>query len=408
MTNLTESGIAPQPSASGTFAGARRLWTTTLLFSISMLAAIVLVPWYGLTHGFSVGAWCWYAFFLIANGLSITGGYHRLWAHKTYDAHWSLRLFFMIFGAMSLQNSAFVWCSGHRTHHLNVDDVDLDPYSIKRGFWFAHIGWMLREYPSGRPDFTNIPDLRRDPLLQFQHRFYVPLVLVTNIGFPLLAGWAIGDVWGTFILAGILRLVVSHHVTFFINSLAHMWGTRPYTDSNTARDNPVLAFVTYGEGYHNFHHIFAHDYRNGVRWWQFDPTKWIIASLHWVGLTRRLKRTPPFQIQRALLAMQFTRAQEKLAQAQEKLAAVPATEGHLPAASHSHIELLRQRIAHEYETFHSAVADWARVKEQWLEEKRRAVIEHWEHANFQKRLKEIERRLRMQRRRMRVLHAQLA
>ena len=408
MTNLTESGIAPLSSASGTFAGARRLWTTTLLFSISMLAAIVLVPWYGLTHGFSLGAWCWYAFFLIANGLSITGGYHRLWAHKTYDAHWSLRLFFMIFGAMSLQNSAFAWCSGHRTHHLNVDDVDLDPYSIKRGFWFAHIGWMLHEYPSGKPDFTNIPDLRRDPLLQFQHRFYVPLVLVTNIGFPLLAGWAIGDVWGTFILAGILRLVVSHHVTFFINSLAHMWGTRPYTDANTARDNPFLAFVTYGEGYHNFHHIFAHDYRNGVRWWQFDPTKWIIASLQWVGVTRRLKRTPPFQIQRALLAMQFTRAQEKLARAQEKLAAVPATEGHLPTASHSHIELLRQRIAHEYETFHSAVADWAKVKEQWLEEKRRAVIEHWEHANFQKRLKEIERRLRMQRRRMRVLHAQLA
>ena len=102
MTNLTESGIAPQPSASGTFAGARRLWTTTLLFSISMLAAIVLVPWYGLTHGFSLGAWCWYAFFLIANGLSITGGCHRLWATKTHDAHWSLRLFFMIFGAMSL------------------------------------------------------------------------------------------------------------------------------------------------------------------------------------------------------------------------------------------------------------------------------------------------------------------
>ncbi len=396
MTNSTiPASAAPREPSTRSQEPAPLMWTTTLLFSLTMLAAIVLVPWYGLTHGFSAGSWAFYAFFLIANGLSITGGYHRLWAHKTYDAHWSLRLFFMIFGAMSLQNSAFAWCSGHRTHHLNVDDVDLDPYSIKRGFWFAHIGWMLREYPSGKPDFTNIPDLRRDPLLQFQHRFYVPLVLVTNIGFPLAAGWLVGDVWGTFILAGILRLVVSHHVTFFINSLAHMWGSRPYTDSNTARDNPFLAFVTYGEGYHNFHHIFAHDYRNGVRWWQFDPTKWIIASLQYVGLTRRLKRTPHFQIQRALLAMQFTRAQEKLAKLHQ-------------TGGHSQIEQLRQRIAHEYDTFLAAVADWAKVKEQWLEEKKREVIEHWEHANFQKRLKEIERRLRMQRRRMRVLHAQLA
>jgi stearoyl-CoA desaturase (delta-9 desaturase) len=174
-----------------------------------------------------------------------------------------------------------------------------------------------------------------------------------------------------------------------------MWGNRPYTDDNTARDNPFIAVVTYGEGYHNFHHIFAHDYRNGVRWWQWDPTKWLIAGLRWIGLTSRLKRTPVFQIQRALLAMQFTRALEKLATLQH-------------AAGHSHIEQLRQRIAHEYESFLAAVADWARVKELWLEEKKRAVIEHWEHANFQQRLKEIESRLRMQRRRMRVISAQLA
>jgi stearoyl-CoA desaturase (delta-9 desaturase) len=300
----------------------------------------------------------------------------------------------MVFGAMSLQNSAFNWCSGHRTHHLHVDDVDLDPYSAKRGFWFSHIGWMLREYPSGVPDFTNIPDLRRDKMLAFQHRYYVPLALGTNFGFPLLAGWLVGDLWGTFILAGILRLVWAHHVTFFINSLAHMWGSRPYTDENTARDNPVLAVITYGEGYHNYHHIFAHDYRNGVRWWQWDPTKWLIASLQFVGLTRKLKRTPDFQIQRALLAMQFKRAQDRLAK--------------LPTSGRSQIEAVRERIAHEYETFHAAVAEWAKVKEQWLEEKTRAVIEHWEHASFQQQLREIERRLHLQRRRVRVLHAQLA
>ncbi|HET9390496.1 MAG TPA: fatty acid desaturase [Steroidobacteraceae bacterium] len=384
-----------QPLPPGPQAEAPRIWSTTLMFLLTFLAAVTLVPWYGIRHGYSAGAWGFFVFFLYANGMSITGGYHRLWAHRTYEAHWSLRLFYLVFGTMALQNSVLVWSSGHRTHHLNVDDEERDPYSIRRGFWFAHLGWMIREYPSGVPDFVNVPDLRRDRMLAFQHRFYLPLAIAINFGLPLLAGWLIGDLWGTFMLAGILRLVVSHHVTFFINSLAHMWGSRPYTDQNTARDNGVLAFFTYGEGYHNFHHNFAHDYRNGVRWWQWDPTKWLISGLQWIGLTRRLKRTPVFQIQRALLAMQFTRAQEKLAR-------LPA------AAGHSHIEQLRQRIAHEYDSFLAAVSDWARVKEQWLEEKKRAVAEHWEHASFQKRLKEIERRLRVQRRRMRMLHAQLA
>jgi stearoyl-CoA desaturase (Delta-9 desaturase) len=173
-----------------------------------------------------------------------------------------------------------------------------------------------------------------------------------------------------------------------------MWGSRPYTEDNSARDNAAIAVLTYGEGYHNFHHIFAHDYRNGVRWWQWDPTKWMIAALEPLGLTRRLKRTPTFQIQRALLAMQFTRAQAGLAR--------------LPAAGHSHVEQLRARIAHEYETFLAAIADWARVKEQWLEKKRRAVLEQWQHVDLQSKLREIERALGRQRRRMRALQAQLA
>jgi stearoyl-CoA desaturase (delta-9 desaturase) len=360
------------------------VWTNVLMFALTFAAAAILVPWYGLTHGFSAADWGVFAFFLVANGMAITAGYHRLWAHRTYEAHWSLRLFYLVFGTMALQNSAFVWCSGHRTHHLYVDDEERDPYSARRGFWFSHIGWMLREYPSGRPDFSNIPDLKKDPMLAFQHRYYVPLTLAANFGLPLIAGLVFHDVWGMLILAGVLRLVWSHHVTFFINSLAHMWGSRPYTEDNSARDNPVLAVVTYGEGYHNFHHIFAHDYRNGVRWWQWDPTKWLIATLQVFGLTRRLKRTPVFQIQRALLAMQFSRAQARLAK--------------LPAGGAAHVESLRARVAHEYEHFLAALADWARVKEQWLVEKK---------ADLQGRLHDIERRLSLQLRRMRVLQAQL-
>ncbi len=370
--------------------------TNVVIFTLTFAAAVTLVPWWGVTHGYRLGAWLFFAAFLIANEMSITGGYHRLWAHRAYDAHPLVKLWYVIFGSMALQNSALVWCSGHRRHHVHVDDDDRDPYSAGLGFWFSHIGWMVRDYPSGRQDFSNIPDLRREPLLVLQHRFYVPLVLITNVGFPLAAGWLVGDVWGTFLLAGVLRLVLSHHFTFFINSLAHMWGSRPYTDENTARDNPVLAVLTYGEGYHNFHHMFAHDYRNGVRWWQWDPTKWSIALLEWVGLARKLRRTPAFQVQRALLAMQFKRAQARLA-------VVPQT-----SRLGNHIEPLRQRIAQEYEAFMAAVSDWTRIKEQWLEGKKRAVIEHWEHARFQQTLRDIERRLKLQSRRLRLLQAQLA
>ncbi len=371
------------------------IWRNALMFALTFAAAAVLVPWYGLTHGFSGADWGVFVFFLMANGMAITAGYHRLWAHRAYEAHWILRVFYLVFGTMALQNSAFAWCSGHRTHHLHVDDEELDPYSARRGFWFSHIGWMLREYPSGRENFSNIPDLKKDPMLVFQHRHYVSLALLTNFGLPLAAGLLFHDVLGMLILAGVLRLVWSHHVTFFINSLAHMWGTRPYTEENSARDNPVLAVVTYGEGYHNFHHLFAHDYRNGVRWWQWDPTKWLIAALQLLGLTRRLKRTPVFQIQRALLAMQFKRAQARLA-------GLPA------AGAAAHVESLRARLAHEYESFLAALAEWARVKEQWLGEKKRAVLEQREQVQLQRGLREIERRLSLQLRRVRLLHAQLA
>src|SRR6201999_53541 len=212
--------------------------------------------------------------------------------------------------------------------------------------------------------------------LAFQHKYYALLALASNFGIPALVGWALGDIWGALLLTGVARLVFSHHFTFFINSLAHMWGSRPYTEDNTARDNAVLALVTFGEGYHNYHHIFAHDYRNGVRWWQWDPTKWMIGGLSYIGITKRLKRTTTFQIQRALLLMQFTRAQERLAKHHE--------------AGHSHIEQLRARIAHEYETFTAALSEWAKVKEQWLEEKKSMMVEHWEHSALQQRLLEIE------------------
>ncbi|RUO42757.1 acyl-CoA desaturase [Aliidiomarina taiwanensis] len=290
------------------------LWLNISIFSMTFLVSVIGAPLYLALNGLSTSLVVALLALFVWSGMSITGGYHRLWSHRTYDTHPVVRVIYALGGALSLQNSALHWASDHREHHKHVDHIDKDPYSISRGFWFAHMGWMLREYQAHRyNDYSNVADLQKDPIVMWQHKHYLALTLLMNIGVPLLIGVLTGQVWGALLFAGFVRIFLGHHTTFFINSLAHTWGKRPYTERNTARDNGVLAFLTFGEGYHNFHHIFAGDYRNGIRWYQFDPTKWLIASLAWFGLARNLKRTNKYLIEKARLEMMWLRAQEKRA-----------------------------------------------------------------------------------------------
>ena len=325
-------------------------WPATLVLTLTPLLALILIPWYSWNYDFSTAAWV--SFFIIfpLNGLSITAGYHRLWAHRANEASWPVRFVLMIFGTMAVQNSILFWSAGHRNHHRFVDDVDLDPYSAKRGFWFSHMGWMLRDYPSGHLDYKNVPDLKKDKMVMFQHKHYTLLAVLTNFGIPLAIGYMSGDVWGVFLLAGLLRLVISHHFTFFINSWAHISGSQPYTDQNTARDNPVMALFTWGEGYHNFHHIFQYDYRNGVKWWHYDPTKWLIYGMSKLGLARKLRRIPRFIIEKAEVEMKFKHA--------EKTLNVYGME------FKDDLNALREKISAEYEAYKKTVNDWSKLKEQ--------------------------------------------
>lgn len=153
-------------------------WPASLVLGLTFLAAIAIVPWYGFVYGFSGWAWAFFGIFLIASGIGIGSGYHRLWSHRAYEAHWLMRLYLAIVGGMAIQNSILIWCIRHRFHHRDVDDNDKDPYSIGRGFWFAHIGWMLRDYESGRLDWSVVPDLERDKIVAWQHRYYWPLLFV--------------------------------------------------------------------------------------------------------------------------------------------------------------------------------------------------------------------------------------
>lgn len=336
------------------------LWLNISVFSITGLITLTGVPAYAFNHGFDG----WQIAAMIAGivfcEISITAGYHRLWSHRAYEAHWLIRMFFAIGGTFATQNSILHWASDHRRHHRNVDDKQLDPYSAKRGFWHSHIGWMLRDYDnSGDADYSNCRDLKNDPIVMWQHRHYMPLVLGINFGIPILLGLWHGDLLGMILLAGVARLAISHHFTFFINSLAHVWGKQPYSDKNSSRDNAFLAVLTMGEGYHNYHHSFQRDYRNGIRWWQFDPTKWLIRSLSWLGLAKNLYRTPTERIE-------ASRAQMLLTTTSRKLAKLP------------HADVLILRLQLEYENLMNKINEFSAAKKQWLQASKDSVRENYD------------------------------
>jgi stearoyl-CoA desaturase (delta-9 desaturase) len=360
------------------------------MFLISTVPVVTVFPWYAAKFGFDTFEWVSFAVLWALNGMSITAGYHRLWAHRSYEASKPLQILYMLFGAMALQNSILVWASMHRVHHRHVDDVDEDPYSAKRGLWFSHLGWMLRNYPSGKLELRNAKDLEANPIVAFQHKYYVPIAVAMNVSIPLLLGWMHGDIWGSLLLGGFLRLVVSHHCTFFINSLAHFWGSRPYTTENTARDNGILALFTWGEGYHNYHHLFQWDYRNGVRWWQWDPTKWLISVMTWFGQARALKRVPEFQIRKALVERQLQLAQENLGQ----------------CADLSRLAQLRQSLEAELQHFKDTLSHWANLQQERVEVAKKALIDHIEHNETLRRVRELEESLRQQYLRVRLLAVQ--
>jgi stearoyl-CoA desaturase (delta-9 desaturase) len=221
-------------------------------------------------------------------GFGITGGYHRLFSHPTYKAHALVRAFQLFFGAAAVQNSALKWSNDHRLHHARTDTDD-DPYNIRRGFWWAHITWIFYKDPNG--SMTLVKDLEADPLVAFQHRYYIWLAIFSGVVLPGAIGLLWGDPIGAILVAGALRLTVQWHATFSVNSFAHMIGTPTYSRDISARDSFLVALITLGEGYHNFHHRFPLDYRNGVRWFDIDPTKWTIWGLSKVGLTADLRQT---------------------------------------------------------------------------------------------------------------------
>lgn len=235
---------------------------------------------------------------LFLTEVSVTAGYHRFYAHRSYKPHKGVEAVMLFFATMAFQSSALFWSHDHRKHHAFVD-TDRDPYSIKKGFWYAHMGWIFEKRK--KFDTSIVQDLMKNPWLRYQHNHYVLFAVASNTVVFFIAGVLLQDMIGAFVLVWWLRLFFTHHLTWFINSLAHTWGAQTFSTEFSAVDNYAISMLTCGEGYHNYHHTFASDYRNGIKWYHFDPTKWLIWSLAKCGLASDLNTVNIYTIKKTLI-----------------------------------------------------------------------------------------------------------
>jgi len=228
-------------------------------------------------------AWVWLAVGLyIVRMFAITAGYHRYFSHRTYRLGRTAQFLMAFLAETSGQKGALWWAAHHRVHHRNAD-LESDVHSPTwRGFWWAHVGWILsNEYDDYDPrlvaDFAKFPELR----WLDRHYLVPPMVLgalVVLIGGP-----------GAFAWGFLLSTVVLFHATFTINSVAHIWGTRRFPTPDDSRNNAFLAVITMGEGWHNNHHQFMYACRQGIRWWEVDFTYYGLRLLSWLGVAHNLR-----------------------------------------------------------------------------------------------------------------------
>ena len=338
-------------------------WVNITFMCATPVVALAGTGWYAGVNGVTWLEVANFALMFMLTGMAITGGYHRYYTHRAYDCGKPLQLFYLVFGATAVENSVLNWASDHRRHHRFVDQEE-DPYNILKGGLYAHIGWIFyKDARRPREKFNNIPDLLKDPLARWQDRWYLPIVLLATFALPTYVGLIQGRPVGGLLWGGFLRIVVVHHMTFLINSAAHLYGSRPYSLRNSARDNWWLGPLTFGEGYHNFHHAFQADYRNGVRWWQFDVTKWWILAMVGLGFARRPRRAPEGLILSARLRVESQRLKAKL-----EAAAKPEM---LREKLVSRLEASRERLESAMARYQDAKLQYHRRKDQWSAEMRR-------------------------------------
>jgi stearoyl-CoA desaturase (delta-9 desaturase) len=221
--------------------------------------------------------------------LGITAGAHRLWSHKSFVAAWPVRLVFMLANSAAHQGSIYHWVKDHRMHHRHTD-TDLDPHSIEYGFFYSHIGWLFfRRTDKFREAAREIQmeDMENDSIVMFQHKNYFVMSNLFCFVLPSFYGYYFwNSLWIGYFYFGVLRWVLLLHITWCVNSVAHMWGSTPYNDRLSSRQNTFTSLVAMGEGWHNYHHSYPYDYRASENNWnnEWNPTTLLLDGLSAFGL----------------------------------------------------------------------------------------------------------------------------
>ncbi len=235
----------------------------------------------------------------------ITAGYHRYFAHRSYRTSRVFQFVLAALGSMSLQKGVLWWAGWHRVHH-RYSDTARDLHSPKqRGFWYAHVGWILTPEHDGT-DYARIPDFAKFPELRWLDRYHWVPSLFAAAACIAIDGFR-GLVWGMGV-----GTVLLWHGTFTINSLAHLWGSRRYETTDTSRNNFFLALITMGEGWHNNHHHYMNSVNQGFFWWEIDMSYYVLRALSLVGVVRDLRK-PPVHVLQPRLARAAEVAGMKLA-----------------------------------------------------------------------------------------------
>lgn len=257
-------------------------WMTTVyLGGIHVVALLALLP-----SNFSWGAvGVAFVLYWLTAGIGITLGFHRLVTHRSFQTPKWVEYFLVFCGTLACQGGPIQWVGLHRVHHKYSDTIP-DPHDSNKGFWWSHIGWMLRKIPADKdvPRYTQ--DIYDDPFYQFCQKYFILIQVALGLLLFLWGGWSY-VLWGIFV-----RLVVVFHFTWFVNSATHKFGYKSHESNDNSRNCWWVALLTFGEGWHNNHHAYQYSARHGLQWWEIDLTWMTIRLLQGLGLATDIKLAP--------------------------------------------------------------------------------------------------------------------
>ncbi|XP_076814574.1 stearoyl-CoA desaturase 5-like isoform X2 [Clavelina lepadiformis] len=265
--------------------------------NVVIMAALHLLSLYAITQMRKAhpGTIAWEFFYYVMAALGVTAGAHRLWSHKSYKARLPLKIFLAALNSMALQNSIFDWARDHRVHH-KFSETDADPHNAKRGFFFCHVGWLLvKKHPDvmEKGKRVDVMDLCNDPVVMLQHRHYIPSVILMCFGLPTAVPLLWGEsLWISYLMC-VLRYCSLLNTTWCVNSVAHMWGNKPYDKSINPAQNMFVTICAIGEGFHNYHHVFPHDYATSEFGFRFNLTTAFLDCMFYLGLAYDLRTVAP-------------------------------------------------------------------------------------------------------------------